>query len=67
MINGSGEAPVSSSYWEHDQFGSHGGDAVKTLARNVVIELWFLLQEIELDGECEEEEEADGNGEEERE
>ena len=24
MIDGSGEAPVPASYWEHEQFGSHG-------------------------------------------
>lgn len=32
MIDGSGEAPVPASYWEHKQFCSHGdGDASKTL------------------------------------
>jgi len=24
VINGSGETPVSASYWEDDQFGFHG-------------------------------------------
>jgi hypothetical protein len=25
VINGSGETPVSSTNWEYDQFGFHGG------------------------------------------